>query len=121
VPERYFPERDSDRPDAGPRRARLKAGVIVISVAVVVYAGSMSALSALEAPGRQNAADATSPSTASWTPRTLGVDTTQGASGFGGAPSISKAPAGVPVVMAGKLAWTGPSMGYGPSAKEEES
>ena len=117
--EHYFQERDSDRPDAGPRRAALKVGVLVILVAVLIYAGSMSALLALEAPGRQNAADATSPSTTSWTPRTLGVDTANGASGIGGALSISKAPAGVQVVMAGKLAWTESGTGCGRWANEE--
>ena len=101
------------RPDGGPVRARLKVGVLVISVAVVIYAGSMSALSAREPPGRQKAVDATSSSAASWTHVALGVDTANRASGFGGALSFSKAPR-VPVVMAGKLARTGSGYGIRP-------
>jgi hypothetical protein len=127
VPERNLPEGaslpkgDSGPTEGGPIRRRLKLGVLGRSVAVVIYAGSMSALSAQEAPSRHNEMEATSSNTASGTHMALGVATENRASGFVGALSFSKAQLRTPVLTAGELDWTGAGAGYGPLVNEEAS
>jgi hypothetical protein len=79
------PTRDSGPTDRGPVRRRLKLGVLGMSMAVVIYAGSMSALSAQEAPNRQNEMEATSSNTTSGTSMAPSVDKENRAGGFVGA------------------------------------
>ena len=98
-----MPKGDSGPTDGGPVRRSPKGGrPRSVRWPSSIYAGSMSALSAQEAPSRQNEADATSPNMASWTHMALGVETENRASGFGGALSFSKAPLGTLVLMAGR-------------------
>jgi hypothetical protein len=88
-------------------------------MAVVIYAGSMSALSAQEAPNRHNEMEATSSNMASGTHMALGVETENRASVFVGALSLSKAPLRTLVLVAGELDWTASGTGSSPSANEE--
>jgi hypothetical protein len=115
------PKGDSGPPEGGPVRRRLRLGVLGRSMAVVIYAGSMSALSAQEAPSRHNEIEATSSNTASGTHLALGVATENRASGFVGALSFSKAPQRTPVLTAGELDWTGSGARSGPLVNEEAS